>query len=265
MYKIGDFSNMSKTTIKALRYYEKEGLLKPVYVDLNTGYRYYETSQLVEISKIISLRQIGLSIKDIKNIIDGYDMENILNKRKKEIEDNLTIFNTQLSKINYLLEENNMKNEIFIKEIPSYIIYYRDGIISDFSKISEFVLQSGTECAKVNPNLKCVTPNYCYISYLDGEYKEKDIKIRYAEAVEKFGNETNQVKFMKADAITTVCIYHKGSYENLRDSYNTILKYIEDNNYEIIDNVRECYIDGCWNKDNVDDYLTEIQFPVNKK
>ena len=256
---------MSKTTIKALRYYEKEGLLKPVYVDLNTGYRYYETSQLVEISKIISLRQIGLSIKDIKNIIDGYDMENILNKRKKEIEDNLTIFNTQLSKINYLLEGNNMKNEIFIKEIPSYIIYYRDGIISDFSKISEFVLQSGTECAKVNPNLKCVTPNYCYISYLDGEYKEKDIKIRYAEAVEKFGNETNQVKFMKADAITAVCIYHKGAYENLRDSYNTILKYIEDNNYEIIDNVRECYIDGCWNKDNVDDYLTEIQFPVNKK
>ena len=192
-------------------------------------------------------------------------MENILNKRKKEIEDNLTIFNTQLSKINYLLEGNNMKNEIFIKEIPSYIIYYRDGIISDFSKISEFVLQSGTECAKVNPNLKCVTPNYCYISYLDGEYKEKDIKIRYAEAVEKFGNETNQLKFMKADAITAVCIYHKGAYENLRDSYNTILKYIEDNNYEIIDNVRECYIDGCWNKDNVDDYLTEIQFPVNKK
>ena len=84
MYKIGDFSSMSKTTIKALRYYEKEGLLKPVYIDQNTGYRYYETSQLVEISKIISLRQIGLSIKDIKNILDGYDMKNILNKRKKE-------------------------------------------------------------------------------------------------------------------------------------------------------------------------------------
>ena len=54
MYKIGYFSSMSKTTIKALRYYEKEGLLKPVYIDQNTGYRYYETSQLVEISKIIS-------------------------------------------------------------------------------------------------------------------------------------------------------------------------------------------------------------------
>lgn len=93
MYKIGDFSSMSKTTIKTLRYYEKKGLLKPVYVDLNTGYRYYETSQLMEISKIISLRQIGLSIKDIKNILNGYNMVEILNKRKKELEDDLVLFN----------------------------------------------------------------------------------------------------------------------------------------------------------------------------
>ena len=45
MYKIGDFSSMLKTTIKTLRY--------------------YDTSQLVDISRIISLRQIGVSIKDI--------------------------------------------------------------------------------------------------------------------------------------------------------------------------------------------------------
>ena len=86
MYKIGDFSSMSKTTIKTLRYYEKVGLLKPVYVDLNTGYRYYETNQLIELSKIISLRQIGLSIKDIKKILDGCDMSEILHKRKEEID-----------------------------------------------------------------------------------------------------------------------------------------------------------------------------------
>lgn len=256
---------MSKITIKTLRYYEKEGLLKPVYVDRNMGYRYYETSQLVELSKIISLRQIGLSIKDIKNILNGFDMEKILDNRKKDLEENISLLNTQLSKVNYLLEGNNMENKIVMKEIPSYIIYYQDGVISDFSKITEFALAAGTECAKANPNLKCVSPDYCYISYLDGEYKEKDIKIRYAQAVEKFGEETDRVKFMKTEPITAVCIYHKGAYENLRDSYNIVLKYIEDNGYEIIDNVRECYIDGCWNKDNVDDYLTEIEFPVRKK
>ena len=89
MYKIGDFSKMSKTTIKALRYYEKEGLLKPAFIDQYTSYRYYESSQLVDISKIISLRQIGLSIKDIKKVLDGQDMSLILNKRKNEIEKNI--------------------------------------------------------------------------------------------------------------------------------------------------------------------------------
>lgn len=265
MYKIGEFSKISKTTIKTLRYYEKEGLLKPTFIDQNTSYRYYESNQLIDVSKIISLRQAGLSIKDIKKILNGYDMVAILNNRKAEIEKNLINYNIELSKINYLLEGNNMQNEIFIKEIPSYIIYYSDGIISDFSKISEFVLQVGSECSKANPNLKCITPDYCYISYLDGEYKEKNIKIRYAQAVEKEGKETDRVKFMKSNAITAICIYHKGTYENLRDSYNIILKYIEDNGYEIIDNPRECYIDGCWNKENESDYLTEIQFPVKKR
>ena len=243
MYKIGDFSNMSKTTIKTLRY--------------------YETSQLVGLSKIVHLRQAGLSIKDIKCILSGNDTKEVLEKRKTEIEKQLFNYNTELSKINYLLE-GNMKNKIFVKEIPSYIIYYSDGVISDFSKITEFVLNVGEECAKANPNLKCINPDYCYVSYLDGEYKEKDIKVRYAQAVEEYGKETENVKFMKSDEITAVCIYHKGSYENLRDSYNVIIKYIEDNGYEIIDNPRECYIDGCWNKDSEDDYLTEIEFPVKK-
>ena len=265
MYKIGEFSKMSKTTIKTLRYYEKEGLLKPAFIDQDTSYRYYESSQLLDVSKIVSLRQAGLSIKDIKKILDGHDIIKILNNRKLEIEKNLINYNIELSKINYLLEGKNMKNEIFIKEIPSYIIFYRDGVISDYSQISNFVLQAGTECEKANPNLKCITPDYCYISYLDGEYREKDIKIRYAQAVEKVGQETDKVKFMKSDPITAVCIYHKGAYDNLRDSYNIILKYIEDNNYEIIDNPRECYIDGCWNKEDENDYLTEIQFPVRKK
>ena len=57
MLKIGDFSKMSKVTIKALRYYEKEGLLIPKYVDKFNGYIYYESNQLLEISRIISLKK----------------------------------------------------------------------------------------------------------------------------------------------------------------------------------------------------------------
>lgn len=67
MYRIKEFSKLAKITVKTLRYYEKEGLLKPAFVN-NNSYRYYDASQLVILSKIISLRQIGFSIKQIKEI-----------------------------------------------------------------------------------------------------------------------------------------------------------------------------------------------------
>ena len=56
MLKIGDFSKMSKVTIKALRYYEKEGLLKPNYIDDSNNYRYYDNNQLIGLARIISLK-----------------------------------------------------------------------------------------------------------------------------------------------------------------------------------------------------------------
>lgn len=47
MYRIGEFSILSKTTIKTLRYYEKEKLLVPSFIEQENGYRYYETNQFL--------------------------------------------------------------------------------------------------------------------------------------------------------------------------------------------------------------------------
>lgn len=266
MYKIGDFSKMCKVTIKALRYYEEEGLLLPAYIDENNGYRYYETRQLLDISEIVSLKQIGLSIKDIKSvIIEKKDLKQILVAKQQELKENIDLYNYQLSKINYLLEENNMENEIFVKEIPEYVVYCKEGIIKNYGELASFVLSTGEECMSLNPNLKCTEPGYCFVNYLDHGYKEENIKIRYVEAVQTIGIENENIKFKTLKPIKAICIYHKGSYDNLRDSYNKILKYVENNNLKIIDEIRECYIDGCWNKESEDEYLTEIQIPIAEK
>ena len=73
MYSIGTFSKLTKTTIAALRFYDKEGLLKPAYTDSKSGYRYYLSSQLVTVQKIISLRKIGIPIEQIKIMINTND------------------------------------------------------------------------------------------------------------------------------------------------------------------------------------------------
>ncbi len=59
MLKISDFSKLSHLTVKALRFYEKEGLLKPASVDEWNGYRFYETSQLEIAAKVLSIYHKG--------------------------------------------------------------------------------------------------------------------------------------------------------------------------------------------------------------
>ena len=75
---------------------------------------------------------------------------------------------------------------------------------------------------ELNPNIKCIEPDYCYVNYLDGEYKDKNIKIRYSQAVikeDKPFNENNNIKFMDIPETKCICIYHKGSYDTLGKSY----------------------------------------------
>lgn len=265
MYRIGEFSELSKTTIKTLRYYEKEELLIPAFVDQETGYRFYETNQLPELAKIISLRQMGLSINNIKSILKGDNLEQILKLRKQELETEISLYTSQLLQINNLLEGKDMKHEVVLKELPSYIVYYKEGVIKDFSEIVKFILQSAGECKSTNPNIKCVEPDYCYVSYLDGEYKETNMKIRYAQAVTEMGTPNETIKFEKLNPIKAACIYHKGAYDNLRESYSYLINWVEENGYEIAEPIRERYIDGMWNKSSEEEWLTEIQIPIRKK
>ena len=44
---IGEVAKVKQISIKALRYYEKIGILKPAYCDPNTGYRYYKNEQML--------------------------------------------------------------------------------------------------------------------------------------------------------------------------------------------------------------------------
>ena len=264
MYKIGEFSVLSRTTIKTLRYYEKEGLLIPSYVDSVTGYRFYETDQLIKLARIISLRQIGFSINNIKNYINDNNFSDLLVARKKELQVEKEVIDNQLLQIKNILEDDKMEREIFKKTLPEYVVYYKEGIIKDFSSIVDFILGSAEECKMLNPNIKCVEPDYCYVNYLDGEYKPENFKIRYAQAVTKEGLSNDNIKFIKLNPIEAVCIYHKGSYSNLRETYSIIMEWLEKNDYQITEPIRERYIDGMWNKEKEEDWLTEIQVPIIK-
>ena len=76
---------------------------------------------------------------------------------------------------------------------------------------------------------------------------------------------SDEMKRKKENEIVAISVMHKGSYENLNKAYAFVLNWVKENGYKIVAPIREVYIDGCWNKDSVNDYLTEIQVPISIK
>ena len=262
MLKIGEFSKLSMLTVKALRFYEKEGLLIPVEVDDWTGYRYYETKQLSKAALIKHLRQLDFSVDEIKRYLNGVSMEDVLVQKAKELNEKKSEISIKISIINNLLEDKKMEYQAVMKELPEAVVYSEDQRLDSYAALADFILGTAAECLRLNPDVECSKPDYCFCEYLDGEYREKDILTRYSQAVTKAGVENERIKFRILSKTKAICIYHKGAYDRLGEAYAYIMEYAEKNGYTVTGLAREFYIDGVWNKENVEDWLTEIQLPI---
>lgn len=269
MFSIGVFSKINKVTTKTLRYYEDVGLLKPGYVDEVTKYRYYTTDQLPKLHEIITLKQMGLSINEIKKVIDEpKEIENILVSKEKEILDIIKEEEYKLlrlrSYISNLKGDKGMKN-IIIKSLPKIKVASMRRTVNSYN---EFFNLCPNIMAKEMERLECVcaTPSYCFNIYHDGEYKERNIDVEICEAIVDLKKDSDILKFKEIEAVeSAVCVLHKGPYSTLGETYSYAFKWIEDNQYTVIDNPRESYIDGIWNKESEEGWLTEIQIPVRAK
>ena len=65
MLKIGEFSKLSRVSVRMLRHYDDIGLLPPARIDRFTGYRYYNPDQLPVIGRITALKDMGFQLADI--------------------------------------------------------------------------------------------------------------------------------------------------------------------------------------------------------
>lgn len=269
MYTIGLFSKISKTTIKTLRYYDEIGLLQPAYTDYTNGYRYYTTDQLVLLHQIVAMKQIGFSIADITSVKAGGNLPEVLEKKEVELIKEIKAATDKLSRIkNYKVEQERgfrMSYQAVIKDLPECIVYSKTMCVPNYDAYFKLVPAIGEEVIAANPSLKLAQPEYSFIIYLDGEYKEKDFQVEFCEAVEEFGVETDTIIFKKIESVQAVTVLHKGSYNTIGDAYAYVFKWIEANEYTSTGHPRESYIDGIWNKDNENDWLTELQVPVQKK
>src|ERR1700741_801858 len=71
MFRIGEFAQIAQVSGRLLRYYDQLGLLSPVRIDPQTGYRFYSAKQLPRLNRILALKELGLTLEQIKPLLDG--------------------------------------------------------------------------------------------------------------------------------------------------------------------------------------------------
>ncbi len=77
MFNIGEFARLGGVSARTLRHYDEIGLLRPATVDPDTGYRGYSAAQLGQLTRIMALKELGLSLPQVRRLIDGITLDDL--------------------------------------------------------------------------------------------------------------------------------------------------------------------------------------------
>lgn len=138
MLKIGEFSKLSEVTVKTLHHYDEMGLLKPVQIDPSTKYRYYSVNQLPRVHRIMALKELGLSLEQIGQMLHSdvstEQIRGMLRLKQAESQQRIRDEQERLQRIEFRLQMIDIEDEIpaldvVIKETsPLYALTLRRSV-----------------------------------------------------------------------------------------------------------------------------------------
>jgi effector-binding domain-containing protein len=266
--QIGDFSKLSFVTVKALRYYDEIGLLKPERVDEFTGYRYYSASQLPRLNRIVGLKNMGLSLDEIAQLLrEDVPMASILDllyAKQTEIKERLEEEVEKLSHVEEWLKQAETEGkmpeyEVVIKKLKSQKVLSIRRVLPNYGQLSELFSTIGPYLGQSHAPVK--GPPLAI--YHDKEFKEADVDVEVAFPVWREVRTSGEFKSYEIPEGQVATITYKGPYESIGPAYNTLMKWVENNGYQIAGPNREVYLTEP-DKTAPAENVTEIQIPIEK-
>ena len=266
--KIGEFSKLCHVSIKTLRYYEEKGLLIPSEIDAFTGYRFYRMNQAIRLSHILHLKSLGFSLTEIAHVLNQENTQltlDLVRQRLKQCNAEIAKLQNQKQQLEsfiQLKETQHPTNHPVIRTLPAHIAAQYRQVIKNYDELGTLCLNTiGPEMMRLG--CTCPEPQYSYLIEHGEEHRNEDMDITYCEAVDKRHEDSNILKFIEVPEIKrALCWHHMGPYTSLSETLTKLISYIETKGFVPTDNTRFCFIDGPWNKQNPEDYLTEIQIPI---
>jgi len=256
MYKIGELSRLCRIPVKTLRYYDNEGLLAPDEIDRFTGYRYYSAARIADCNRIISLKELGFSLEEIKRHLRASTHEDIfalVDAKCAEIEEKSKDLSLQLKKLNHirksLSEGENAMFPMAIRSGDTIRVAYQRKMYATKSEAEDTLAQMKEALPKHLVGERTVIVNY------EMEYRESNLDLAACVEVtgsfpKTLGYEEKALTF-SGELATLVC-----KREQLDDGYQSMLSQIHEIDYQIIGASYEIYYE---------DGTVELKIPVCKK
>jgi DNA-binding transcriptional MerR regulator/effector-binding domain-containing protein len=285
MFKIGDFSKLSRVSVKTLRYYDELGLLKPARIDRFTGYRFYSADQLPRLNRILALKDLGFALDEIAGVLDEQDsveqVRALLRQKHAELQQRVQDEQARLARVEARLrvieQEDTMSTyEVMLKQTepqltvsargvitsPEHRLVYRDGAMFAEGDLVDVI---GEHCRVLSAEVCELLPRTVLREsgpwILIYNQTEEAIDLEMALVVEgtpsAMNNDRIGVRLLRGED-QAACVVHHGSYDTLQQAYTALGRWLEANGYQIAGACREVYLQG------PDDPTTEVQIPVEK-
>ena len=283
MFKIGEFSRLSRISVRMLRHYDQLGLLTPSQTDPFTGYRYYSAEQLPRLNRIIALRDLGFSLEQIAGMLeDTLSTEQLLGMlklKRLEVEEQLKQEQQRLERLEVRIRQMSESPahgayDVIVRDIePELAATYRE-VAADDDRIQQMFDIVETYVAQFEGARADQPP---FSIYYDDEYREQDMDIEVAVPLKYAIPENDLIRVRQMPRLTNLaCVVHVGEYADVYQAYNALLAWIEANEYRMTGPIREVYLR--YGADGLDfelpstylagdkhEYVTELQLSVEKQ
>ena len=282
MFKIGDFSKLGQVSTRMLRHYDKLGLLKPSHIDKWTSYRYYTIDQLARLHRIIALKELGLTLEQIAQLLerdDGLPVEQLrgmLHMRQAEISQELQDKKIQLNRVEARLrqlEDDGQPSpyEIVVKPVPAQAVASIRQIVPTLAEMDYYCrhlyeqLYVGLKRLDIEPS----QPEFTL--YHNEEYVETNLDVETAVSIDpQYLKQTPLAdhilcRELPACDLTAALIY-KGPFTEMTSAVLALLTYVGQHNHIIAGPLRDLHLSGPAHEDGVvqETAVLELQLPIKR-
>lgn len=260
-FTTGDFAKLCQVTKHTLFYYDEIKVFCPEYID-EKGYRFYSPNQIEIFEVIHILVKLGLSLKEIKVYLENKNPENlvkVLETQKEEIDSKIRNLKEIKDFIDYKLTltkefSNELDGKIFIEEKKMEKLIVTKILESEQNDMILIISKHIKNCLENN-----VSKPYSMDAILSKDNDTLKYKFLSTKLLKSKQKKSNFVK----EKGKYLSIYHfRGLNKSLKESYKTLLNYIETNNLKVDDSFYEEIILDELSVKNYDEYKIKISVKI---